>query len=102
MFAMTVQILLPFVLAADIEAAANTVPICHVPSGGEHKGGQPNPATSCPICAALAATAAVTTPAPPAIPPPRVAVAPLPPPTLQHAPSLLFTTAYRSRAPPIA
>lgn len=100
--AMTVQLLLPFVLAADIAAAAETMPICHVPSGDDHKGGQPNPATSCPICAALAAAAVVTATAPPAIPLPRVAVVSPPAPAPYFAPTILLAVAYRSRAPPHA
>ncbi len=102
MFATVVQTMLPFVLAADIAAAANATPICHVPSDDEQKNHRPHPANSCPICTALAATVAATAPAAPAIPLPpttvtRVAVA-----VAHDTAAISVPSSYRSRAPPLA
>jgi hypothetical protein len=102
MFAIVVQALLPFVVAADIAAAAGAPPICHVPSGDHHKSGQPNPVNSCPICTALAAAGAITSPTPPAIPVPRFIYAAIPVSAAQNPPDLPLATSYHSRAPPAA
>jgi hypothetical protein len=98
-FAIAVQALIPLVVAADI-AAANATPICG--SHADKHGGRQNPTTACPICAALAASAAVTAPAPPALPLPRFVFAAIQPTPHQAAPDLHLAAAYRSRAPPIA
>ena len=102
MFAVVVQTLLPFVLAAAIAGAAGATPICHAGSDTGHKSGQPNPASTCPICTALAASAAIAAPAPPALPLPQAIVT-------RAAPEIatVFTdpsapASYRSRAPPQA
>jgi hypothetical protein len=102
MFAIVVQTMLPFVLAADIAAAANTAPICHVPSGDEQKNHQPTPANACPICTALAATNAAPTPLAPPIPLPQIVV--IRPTVGRHGEpaDISFPRSYRSRAPPLA
>ncbi len=102
MFAIVVQIMLPFVLAADIAAAANAAPICHVPTGDEQKNHQPNPANACPICTALAATIAATAPSPPAIPLPRIVVAGAMVIPQEDSAAISIVISYRSRAPPLA
>lgn len=102
MFAIVVQTMLPFVLATDIAAAANTTPICHVPTGDEQKNHQPNPANTCPICTALAATIAVTTPTPPTISLPGIGGARLPVAVRHEAADISVPYSYRSRAPPMA
>ena len=60
------------------------------------------PGHSCPICAAMAASAAVTATAPPVLPRPRIAIARIVTPLKQDAPAFVFAAAYRSRAPPQA
>ena len=100
MFALVVQALIPFMLAMEIGGAANAPPICG--SASDHNGNQPKSADSCPICVALAATAAVTASTPPAIPLPRLARIIAPVAVAHTAPDHALATAYRSRAPPIA
>ncbi|HEY5211147.1 MAG TPA: DUF2946 family protein [Stellaceae bacterium] len=101
-FAIVVQILSPFVVAAGIAAAANAPPICSVPSG-DHRTDRPHDSGgACPICVALAATAAVMASIPPAIPLPRLARIIAPVAVAHTAPDHELATAYRSRAPPIA
>jgi hypothetical protein len=102
MFAIVVQIMLPFVLAADIAASANATPICHVPNGEDQKDHQQNPANSCPICAALAATVVATPPALPPIPLLRLGVARKALALYEDGADISYPTPYRSRAPPIA
>lgn len=102
MFAVSVQTLLPLVLAADIAAAASAPPICSVPAGGRHDPGRHDPGGACPICAALAATGAIAAPSPPTLPLPRFAGADAPAAVAQVAPAIHFTASYRSRAPPVA
>jgi hypothetical protein len=101
MAALLVQALLPFVIATNIAAAADSFPICHSSTSDEHKGGQPNPANSCPICIALAASVAITLPAPPAIPLPHFTVAVTPSIAAYEAAEISLPTLYRSRAPPV-
>jgi hypothetical protein len=102
MFAIVVQTLLPFVIAADIAAAAGAPPICAVPSGDRHDNNRHDSGGTCPICAALAAAATVTTPAPPALPLPRFVVAVAPVAPSHPTPERHFSLSYRSRAPPVA
>jgi hypothetical protein len=103
MFAIVVQTLLPFVLAAAIAADSDATPICHVATGDRHdKSGQPNPEHPCPICTALAASAVVTTPTPPAMPLPQSAIDPVEPALLQISAAAPLPASYRSRAPPQA
>lgn len=102
MFAIVVQTMLPFVLAADIAVAANATPICHVPTGDEQQNHQPGPAKSCPICAALAATIAAPAATTPPIPLPRIQITR--PTVVLHddASDISVAVSYRSRAPPVA
>ena len=102
MFAVVVQIMLPFVLAADLAAAADATPICHTPAGDDQKDHRQNPANACPICIALAATLAATAPAPPPTPLPRLAVALLVVTVHEEAADISVPPSYRSRAPPVA
>jgi hypothetical protein len=102
MFAVVVQTMLPFVLAADIAATANATPICRVPSGDEQKNHQPNPANACPICAALAATIAAPAPLAPPIPLPHIVVARRTVALHEKAADITRPCSYRSRAPPLA
>lgn len=102
MFAITVQTMLPFVLAADIAAAANGTPICHVPTGDEQKNHQPGPAKSCPICAALAATIAAPAATAPPIPLPQIVVARVAIAPHETAADISLPRPYLSRAPPLA
>jgi hypothetical protein len=102
MFAVVVQTMLPFLLAADIAAAANATPICHVPSGDGQRNHQPNPANTCPICTALAATIAAPAPSAPPIPLPDIVVARLTVALHEKAADISLPRSYRSRAPPIA
>jgi hypothetical protein len=100
-FAIVVQTLLPFVIAADI-AAAGAPPICSVPSGGSHDNHRHEGGGTCPICAALATAATITTPEPPPLPLPRFVAAVMPIAAPQAASDPHFAASYRSRAPPIA
>lgn len=102
MFAVVVQTMLPFVLAADIAATANATPICHVPSGDQEKRHQPNPANACPICTALAATIAAPAPTASPIPLPRVGVARRTVALHEKTADISLPCSYRSRAPPVA
>lgn len=103
MFAIVVQTMLPFVLAADIAAAADATPICHASTtGDEQKNHQPNPANACPICTALAATATATAPTPPAIPLPQIVVTRPAIASHETAADISLPRSYRSRAPPVA
>ena len=102
MFAVVVQTMLPFVLAADIAAAANPASICHFPPGDPQKSHQPSPANACPICAALAATIAAPETTAPPIPLPQIVFAR--PTVARHekAADIFLPCPYRSRAPPAA
>ena len=103
--AMAVETLIPLVVAGDIAAVqANALPVCSAagqapPTGDRHH--QPNAGGTSPICAALAAAAAITTPA--AIPLP----APLGwrlirPPVLASAGSFRAAPlSYDARGPPL-
>ena len=102
MFAIVVQTMVPFVLAADIVAVTNATPICHVPTGDEQKNHQPGPAKSCPICAALAATIAAPAATAPPIPLPRIQIARPAVALHDDAPDIALAVSYRSRAPPVA
>jgi hypothetical protein len=102
MFAIVVQTMLPFVLAADIAAAADATPICQAPTGDEQKNHQPDPFNSCPICTALAATIAAPAPMAPPIPVPQVVVTRLTVALHEKAADISLPRSYRSRAPPIA
>ena len=101
MFAIVVQTMLPFVLAADIAAAANATPICHVPTGDGQNHRQ-SPAKSCPICAALAATIAAPAPMTPPVPLPRFLIIRVAVALHEEAADVAVLSSYRSRAPPIA
>ncbi|HEX4112935.1 MAG TPA: DUF2946 family protein [Stellaceae bacterium] len=101
MFAIVVQTLLPFVVAADITATAGAPPICSGPSGDRRDNDRHDSGRPCPICAALAAATTITTPAPPALPLPRFAGAVIAVAASQAAPDLHPVPYYRSRAPPI-
>src|SRR6185437_3775629 len=70
--AMVAQAAIPLLIAAEIAAASNATPICSAATAGDHKSGPQNPGHTCPICAAMAASAAVTATASPALPLPRV------------------------------
>ena len=96
------QAAIPLLIAAEIAAASNATPICSAATAGDHKSGPQNPGHTCPICAAMAASAAVTATAPPALPPPRVVVTRIVASLPQDAPAFVFAAAYRSRAPPQA
>jgi hypothetical protein len=103
MFAIVVQTLLPFVLAAAIVGSADATPICHVaPGNGHDKGRQPDPGHPCPICTALAASALVTTPTLAAIPLPQTSIRPVEPTISQVSAETSRSASYRSRAPPRA
>lgn len=103
MFAIVVQTLLPFVLAGAIVGTADATPICHAGSGDDHnKSGQSNPANTCPICTALAASAAITTAPPPTIPLPLASVRPVEPNISQVSAEASLPASYHSRAPPLA
>jgi hypothetical protein len=101
MFAIVVQTMVPFVLAADIVAVTNATPICHVPTGDEQNH-QPGPAKSCPICAALAATIAAPAATAPPIPLPRIQIARPALALHDEALDIALAVSYRSRAPPVA
>jgi hypothetical protein len=101
MAALALQALIPFVIAAHVAAGADAFPICHSSTSDEHKSGQPNPVNSCPICIALAASVAVTLPAPPALPLPHFTVAVTPALAAHEAAEISLPTPYRSRAPPV-
>lgn len=108
MFAIVVQTLIPFVVAADIAAkTASAIPICSVVhtqdlAGGSHRPSHHDGGGTCPICAALAAATAITTPAPVAVPLPRQTAATVPITISETAPDIFLPPSYRSRAPPIA
>jgi hypothetical protein len=101
-FAIVVQALIPVVVAAEIAAAAGAPPICSVPAGGDHRGDHHSPSGTCSICTALAAASAVTAPAPPAVPLPRLTATSLPAAVTIDAAEIALPTFYRSRAPPLA
>jgi hypothetical protein len=103
MFAIVVQTLLPFVLAAAIAGTADATPICHVaPRNGHDKGRQPDPGHPCPICTALAASALVTTPTLAAIPLPQASIRRVAPSPSRVSVETSLPASYRSRAPPQA
>lgn len=100
--AMLVQAAIPLLIATEIAAASNAVPICSASTAGDHKGGQQTPGHACPICAAMAASAAVTATVPPVLPLPRTVVTRIVTAPKQNAPAFVFAAPYRSRAPPQA
>jgi hypothetical protein len=105
MAAMAVQSLLPFLLAADIQAVdRGAVPICGAdfgsrsgPSGGDHR---PGGIGGCPICVALHANLAFAKPLPPVLPAPSPAQSIVETGAQQAAPEFALALCYRSRAPP--
>lgn len=108
MFAIGVQALIPFVLAGDIAAVdAGAFPICSAdrspgaPADRNHHPDQPHSGGTCPICAALAAAMAVTTPAAIALPVPlgwrKVAMVA----TGGVGEVRATRTAFKARAPPL-
>ncbi|HEY7991316.1 MAG TPA: DUF2946 family protein [Stellaceae bacterium] len=97
------QAAIPLLIAAEIAAASNAIPICSAATPSDRNRSNPHtPGHSCPICAAMAASAAVTATAPPVLPRPRIAIARIVTPLKQDAPAFVFAAAYRSRAPPQA
>ena len=99
--AMLVQAAIPLLIAAEIAAASGTVPICRVATD-DHKSGPQTPGHPCPICAAVAASAAFIATAPPVVSPSQLVIAYIFPTSRHKAPTYVFAAAYQSRAPPLA
>jgi Protein of unknown function (DUF2946) len=110
LFAIFVQALIPFVLAAEIaRAEADTLPICSAtnqatdssnsgPAGSHHRSGG---LAACPICTALHASPAFTSPGIVPVPALGSALSLIRRHTTQFAPEPAFAASYRSRAPPV-
>lgn len=75
--AVYVQVLLPFVVVADLritDASVGGFPICHVDSGSAPASSGSSQSTACcPLCLALGASAPFTAPAEPSLPLPPAA-----------------------------
>jgi hypothetical protein len=105
--ALAIQAMLPFFLAVEMARAVNpayadTIPICsslgHLDDGStsdRHQGG-----ASCPVCAAVAASQSFASPAPLAVPMPRISGPIELSVALFHETDLLLGSPYQSRGPP--
>jgi hypothetical protein len=113
LFALTVQVLIPLILGAEITLAASgsepdVFDLCslhHVdaaPPGGTGKSDRHGGHHLCPICLALLASPAFTQTAAPSLPPPTAHAAAIERLEKREVPHRLVLLSYRSRAPPIA